>query len=217
MVKPAVEKFKHLTTTGAVPRGPLTSFPIQEVESFTTVDHIFSTKDDLSALPESTVLEILEAAKTGLPSQENPGSVSAKLATIGVLNVTVIDWWAHDVEIEWFRDGDSFTRIFSSLLTQTTDLSGDDLDPNVVVLSTMTDAEILAITPNWEMEPILIHRLENASTYKFRIRVVDDYGNRSDWSNAEVYLDYVAGGDTPPTAPVVEIVHNYAEFTDDTY
>ena len=190
----SVALFKRLTAGGWIPRGPDSEWPILPVTLFDGTK-LFTTNDDLTGLPESIAYEIRNAQASGQTSTETGNNT--KLVAIAIVSVQVTDFYVSHLEIEFKRDADSVLRYLTTPVEATT----DPTDP-------LSGASPTVRT----FDPLIIKRLQSGATYDFRVRVIDIFGNQSDWS-ASVGKD--AGNIVGPTAPLGEGIHNYTAWEAD--
>lgn len=202
MAGPNVVYYKRLLAGGYTPRGSGHIFPIQPVDSF-TVQHLFSTQDLIgTGISGSLQYDIREAQLSGQEQTESPGDTTV-LVVMAIIGVQVTDHYVAGFEIEMKRDADVSSRFLTSGVRK------------IVTGGSPLDAD--SIKPTMEMDPLIIPRLQSGATYEFKIKVMDTLGNKSDASNGDTFISKVAGSITLPTAPLGEIIHDYAVWEEKGY
>lgn len=205
MAGPNVKHFKSLTAGGFTPRGSSHMWPIQPVDAF-TVSNLFSTQEDLagSSISESLQYDITEARLSGQEQTESPGNTTV-LVVIAVIGVRVTDFFVVGFEVEIKRDDDTFSRFIMAGATLVTSPPIDD------------PLDSTSNKPVYEMDPLIIPRLQSGATYEFKIKVVDIHGNFSAASNVNTFISKLAGSVALPTTPLGEIIHDYVILGIETY
>jgi len=199
---PNVVYYKRLLAAGFTPRGSGHIFPIQPVDAFTTAN-LYSTQDLIgSGISEALQFDLREAEVSGQDQTESPGTTTV-LVVMAIIGVRVTDHYVAGFQIELKRDADTFSRFLTSGVKEIT-AGGSPLDAG-------------SVKPVMEMDPVVIPRLQSGANYQFKIKVFDTLGNFSAASNGNTFISKVAGSITLPTAPLGEIVHDYAVWEEKGY